>query len=76
MMTQDMVIIINNVLKSLTKEKAIKLLSEKNGKSEKVIQATDKLIDAYESTKDLNNFEARDVFELIAAYVYIDKKQY
>ena len=74
MMTQDMVIIINNVLKSLTKEKAIKLISEKTGKSEKVIKATDKLIDAYESTKDLNNFEAKDVFELFAAYIYLYRK--
>lgn len=75
-MNQDIIKFVDNIFESLTKEKAIKLLSEKIGKSEKVIQATDKLIDAYESTKDLNNFEARDVFELIAAYVYIDKKQY
>ena len=75
-MNQDMIKFVDNILESLTKEKAIKLLSEKIGKSEKVINATDKLIDAYESTKDLNNFEARDVFELFAAYVYIDKKQY
>lgn len=75
-MNQDMIKFVDNIFESLTKEKAIKLLSEKIGKSEKVINATDKLIDAYESTKDLNNFEARDVFELFAAYVYIDKKQY
>lgn len=75
-MNQDIIKFVDNIFESLTKEKAIKLLSEKIGKSEKVIKATDKLIDAYESTKDLNNFEARDVFELIAAYVYIDKKQY
>ena len=75
MMTQDMVIIINNVLKSLTKEKAIKLISEKTGKSEKVIKATDKLIDAYESMKYLNDYEAKDVFELFAAYVYMEKNK-
>lgn len=74
-MNQDIIKFVDNIFESLTKEKAIKLLSEKIGKSEKVIKATDKLIDAYESTKDLNNFEARDVFELIAAYVYIDKNK-
>lgn len=75
-MNQDIIKFVDNIFESLTKEKAINLISEKTGKSEKVIKATDKLIDAYESTKDLNNFEARDVFELFAAYVYIDKKQY
>lgn len=73
-MNQDMIKFVDNIFESLTKEKAIKLLSEKNGKSEKVIQATDKLIDAYESTKDLNNFEAKDVFELFAAYIYLYRK--
>ena len=73
-MNQDIIKFVDNIFESLTKEKAIKLLSEKIGKSEKVIQATDKLIDAYESTKDLNNFEAKDVFELFAAYIYLYRK--
>ena len=73
-MNQDIIKFVDNIFESLTKEKAIKLLSEKIGKSEKVIKATDKLIDAYESTKDLNNFEAKDVFELFAAYIYLYRK--
>lgn len=73
-MNQDIIKFVDNIFESLTKEKAIKLLSEKIGKSEKVIKATDKLIDAYESTKDLNDYEAKDVFELFAAYIYLYRK--
>ncbi len=73
-MNQDIIKFVDNIFESLTKEKAIKLLSEKIGKSEKVIKATDKLIDAYESTRDLNDYEAKDVFELFAAYIYLYRK--
>lgn len=73
-MNQDIIKFVDNIFESLTKEKAIKLLSEKIGKSEKVIKATDKLIDAYESARDLNDYEAKDVFELFAAYIYLYRK--
>lgn len=73
-MNQDIIKFVDNIFESLTKEKAIKLLSEKIGKSEKVIKATDKLIDAYESMKYLNDYEAKDVFELFAAYIYLYRK--
>ena len=73
-MNQDIIKFVDNIFESLTKEKAIQLLSEKIGKSEKVIKATDKLIDAYESTRDLNDYEAKDVFELFAAYIYLYRK--
>ena len=71
-MNQDL---INDIYECATKmnyEKALETISTKYTKSEKIVKIADKLIDAYEDTKDLNKEECGEVFKLLVAYIYID----
>ena len=71
-MNQDL---INDIYECATKmnyEKALEVISTKKIKSGKIVKIADKLIDAYEDTKDLNKEECGEVFKLLVAYIYID----
>ena len=71
-MNQDIFKNIFEYAKKMTEEKALEIISAKYIKSGKILEATDKLIDAYEDTKDLNKEECGEVFKLLVAYIYID----
>ena len=71
-MHQDIFKNIFEYAKKMTEEKALEIISAKYIKSGKILEATDKLIDAYEDTKDLNKEECGEVFKLLVAYIYID----
>lgn len=74
-MNQDIIKLINEYTTKMTYEKALEIISTKYIKSEKILKATDKLIDAYNDTKDLNTQEIEEVFKLYIAYIYLNNKK-
>ena len=74
-MNQDVIKIINEYTTKMTYEKALEVISTKNIKSGKILKATDKLIDAYNDTRDLNTQEIEEVFKLYIAYIYLNNKK-
>lgn len=73
-MNQDIFKDIFEYLKKMTEEKALEVISTKNIKSGKILKVTDKLIDAYNNTKDFNQKELEEVFKLFFAYIYLNNK--
>lgn len=74
-MNQDIIKLINEYTTKMTYEKALEIISTKYIKSGKILKATDKLIDAYNDTRDLNTQEIEEVFKLYIAYIYLNNKK-
>ena len=74
-MNQDVIKIINEYTTKMTYEKALEIINTKYIKSKKILKATDKLIDAYNDTRDLNTQEIEEVFKLFFAYIYLNNKK-
>ena len=74
-MNQDIFKNVFEYAKKMTEEKALEIISAKYIKSGKILKATDKLIDAYNDTKDFNKQELEEVFKLFFAHIYFNNKK-